>query len=211
MAGSRQRFDVLPVHEIVEPSLEVLRASIAVVDVIAVLPDVDAEDRLRAVHQRVFAVRGLHDFKLPVLDRQPGPARTELTLAGFNEVGANLVEAAVLVNERLDLARQLLAAAALLHPLPEMKMVIVLADVVDDADSLIGIGILHDVFKRLAFVLRPGEELVHSDYRSSTGTFRHKMCSNGTSSSRNGLVPTGLFPRATAQRKANISCFPAYR
>ena len=46
------------------------------------LPDVDAEDRGRAMHQRVFAVGRLGDFELAVLHRQPGPAGAELADAG---------------------------------------------------------------------------------------------------------------------------------
>src|SRR5262245_51540902 len=41
---AQHRLDVLPVHQIVEPSLEVLRPRVAVVDVVAVLPHIDAED-----------------------------------------------------------------------------------------------------------------------------------------------------------------------
>jgi len=61
-----QRFDMLPVDEIVEPGLEVLRPRI--IDVIAVLPDIDAKDRLRSVHQRVLAVGSLLNFEFAVLD-----------------------------------------------------------------------------------------------------------------------------------------------
>ena len=53
--------DVLPVDEIVEPGLEVFRARVAIVDVVAVLPDVDAEDWRGSVHERIFAIgRLLH-------------------------------------------------------------------------------------------------------------------------------------------------------
>jgi fatty acid/phospholipid biosynthesis enzyme len=43
---AHQAFDVFPVHEIVEPGFEVLLPGVAVIDVITVLPDIAAEDRL---------------------------------------------------------------------------------------------------------------------------------------------------------------------
>ncbi len=62
--------------------------------------------------QRVFAVRGLGDFELAVLDGEPGPAGAELRRAGSNEIGLELVIAAeVAVDGRLKLAGQLVAAA----------------------------------------------------------------------------------------------------
>ena len=56
---------------------------------------------------------------------------------GLNEIGAELVVAAEIgVDRLLQLARQLLAAAALLHPLPEMDVVVVLAGIVEEAGIL---------------------------------------------------------------------------
>src|SRR6185312_15425657 len=90
-----QEGDVVPVHQIVEPGLQVLRTRVAVVDVVAVLPHVDAQQRMRiAVHQRVLAVRRLADLELAVLEAEPGPARPELGGTGVDEIGAELVEAA---------------------------------------------------------------------------------------------------------------------
>src|SRR5690554_6717141 len=89
-----QLVDVVPVDQIVDEGLEILRPGIAVVDVVAVLPDVDAEDRRAAVDQRVLAIGCLADLQLAVLDGQPGPAGTELRGAGGDEVLAELVVAA---------------------------------------------------------------------------------------------------------------------
>src|ERR1700730_18103466 len=77
-----QLIDILPVHQMIDKCLQIIRAAIAIIDVIGVLPDVDAEDRRGAMHQRVFAIGGLGDFKLAVLHRQPSPARTELADTG---------------------------------------------------------------------------------------------------------------------------------
>src|SRR5215210_3980069 len=124
---------MLPIHQIVEPGLEIFRPEIPVVDVIGMLPDVAAEQGPAAMRQRVLAVRSLGDRKLAVLQREPAPARAELGLARLDEVGTELVESAkILVDHGLQLAWQLLAAAALLHPGPEMIVVEVLAGVVED-------------------------------------------------------------------------------
>src|SRR5262245_19654804 len=89
------------------------------------------------MHERVLAVRRLADFELAVLDRQPAPARSELRLARFDEIVAELVVTAeVAVDERKHRARYLLAAAALLHPRPEMDVVEILGGVVEHAGVL---------------------------------------------------------------------------
>src|SRR5690348_8911156 len=97
-------------------------------------PYVASEDRLRAVHQRVLAIGGLHDRQLAVLDGNPAPARAELRLACIHEVVAELViTAKVAVECSLHLARQLLAAAAVLHPVPEMQVIVMLRGIVEEA------------------------------------------------------------------------------
>ena len=85
---------VIPVDQAVDEGLEIFRPGVAVVDVIGMLPHVDAEDRGCAVNERIFAVGGLGDLELAVLDRDPGPAGTELRGAGIGEIGLELVIAA---------------------------------------------------------------------------------------------------------------------
>src|SRR5579862_685912 len=130
----REHFlDVLPVHQAFEESLEIVGPAIAVVDVVGVLPHVAAEDRRAAVYQRVLAVRRLRDGELAVLHRDPAPAGTELSDAGLREVFLHLGDAAeVLVDRRLELARNLVATAVRLHPLPEMNVVVMLAGIVEE-------------------------------------------------------------------------------
>jgi hypothetical protein len=124
------------------------------------LPHVDAEDRRAAVDERVLAVRGLGDLELAVLHRHPGPARAELRRAGGDEIRLELVVAAEVAVERLlQLARQLVAAAALLHPLPEVDVVVVLGRIVEEAGILAERG-LHHLLDRLAFHSGFGGELV---------------------------------------------------
>src|SRR5262249_58272990 len=51
---------VLPIDQMIHEGLEIVGPAIAVVDVVGMLPDVAAEDRLASVHQRVLAIGGLH-------------------------------------------------------------------------------------------------------------------------------------------------------
>ena len=67
-SGFVQLGHVFPVHQIVEPGFEIFRARIAVVDVIGVFPHIHTQQRRAAVHQRVFAIRGLGNGQLAVLE-----------------------------------------------------------------------------------------------------------------------------------------------
>ena len=72
--GGREQFGhVLPIDQVIEKRLEIIGASVSVVDVVRVLPYIAAQDRDRAVDQRVLAVRGFHDLDPPVLDGHPAP------------------------------------------------------------------------------------------------------------------------------------------
>src|SRR5476651_2517305 len=88
----KQLVDIFPVHQMVEKRLQIIRAAVAVVDVIGMLPDVAAENRRRTVHQRAFAIRRLGDFKLAALDRQPTPAGAELADTGGGEIGLEFLQ-----------------------------------------------------------------------------------------------------------------------
>src|SRR5437588_9160295 len=60
LAGARERLiDLFPIDQVIPERLKVLRTSIAVINVIRVLPHVATEDRSGALHQRAFAVRCL--------------------------------------------------------------------------------------------------------------------------------------------------------
>src|SRR3984893_14923622 len=132
-SGFREQLvDILPVHQMIDKRLQIIRTAIAIIDVVGVLPDVNAEDRRGAVHQRVLAVGRLGDFELAVLHRQPGPARTELADAGGGEIGLDFLPPAEVLGDLLfQAAGQFVAAAIRLHPVPEMQMVVMLAGVVE--------------------------------------------------------------------------------
>jgi hypothetical protein len=59
---------------VIEERLQVVRSSVAIVDVAGMFPYVASEYRLGAVDQRGLPVRRLHDDDLAVLDREPAPA-----------------------------------------------------------------------------------------------------------------------------------------
>src|SRR5262249_32920578 len=98
------------------------------------LPDIAAENRLSYVNQRIFTVRRLHHDDLAVLDGQPAPAGSELRDACLDEflfhlrnrpeIGCDLL---------LERARDFVAAAARLHPFPKMRVIEVLAGIVEQA------------------------------------------------------------------------------
>src|SRR5512147_2058622 len=122
-----QRLDVFPIDEVLDERLQVVGTAVAVVDVVGVLPDIAAEDRHAAMHQRAFAVRRLHDFELAALHGEPAPARAELADARGDEIVLELgVAAEIGLDLRIELAGQLLAATIRLHPAPEVKMIVVL-------------------------------------------------------------------------------------
>ncbi len=141
--------DVVPVHQVLDERLEIVRAAVAVIDVVGVLPHIDAEDRGSAGDQRALAVRALGDDQLAVLHRQPGPAGAELGDAGLDEIFLELLHRAdVLDDLLLELAGNG-AAAIRLHPVPEVQVVIVLAGIVEEA-GILAERALHDLLEGLA-------------------------------------------------------------
>src|SRR5579862_3669323 len=102
------------------------------------LPHVAAEDGSAAVHQRILAVRRLRDGELAVLDREPAPARAELGDAGLDEIFLEFCDRADVGRDLLfEFSGDLVAAAALLHPFPEMNVVVVMGGIVEEAGVLV--------------------------------------------------------------------------
>src|SRR4051812_4638078 len=85
--------DLSPIHHI-PPGLDVIGPAILVIEIIGVFPDIDAEQRGIALHQRAILVWCRSHFELSalVLD-QPGPAAAETTGAGRGEFFLETVEA----------------------------------------------------------------------------------------------------------------------
>ncbi len=152
--------DVLPIDQMIHERLQVVRPAVAVIDVVGVLPDVAAEDRLAAVHQRVLAIGSLGDGDLAVLDREPAPARSELGHAGLNEVFLHLGDRAEVRDDLLlEIAGNLVAAAVRLHPLPEVEVVVVLAGIVEHG-RVLAVGALDDLLERFALEFRALDRVV---------------------------------------------------
>src|SRR5712664_578288 len=91
--------DGLPVQG-VEPGRDVVRTLVLVLQVVRVLPDVDAEDGRQVLHVRAVLVRIRLDRKLaPRVRQQPGPAAAELAHAGLLQL---LLERVVAPKRALD-------------------------------------------------------------------------------------------------------------
>src|SRR5258706_8009637 len=101
-SGFREQLvDILPVHQVIDPRLQIIRPAIAIIDVVGVLPDVDAEDRGGAMNQRVLSVGRLGNLELAILYRQPRPPRTELADTGGGEIGLEFLEPAKVLGDLL--------------------------------------------------------------------------------------------------------------
>src|SRR4051794_30893631 len=83
----------VPVDD-VPPCGQVVGAAVLVLQVVRVLPHVDAEDRLLAFHQRAVLVGGALDHQLPAGVDQPRPAAAEALGAGVVHLRLELVEVA---------------------------------------------------------------------------------------------------------------------
>src|SRR6516164_3219280 len=117
--------DIFPVHQMIEKRFQIIRAAIAIVDVVGVFPDVAAQNWFTAVDERVLAVRRFHDGDFAFLDLRQWP-----------DVGRKLF---------LQSSWKFVAASAFLHPLPEMNVVEVLGGIVEEA-RIFAEGALDDLF-----------------------------------------------------------------
>src|SRR5690606_8201206 len=126
--------DLGPVDHLEERG-DVVRAAVLVLQVVRVLPHVQAQDRgvARAdvLHQRVVLVGGvLHGHLAVGIHGQPGPAAAEAALGGLGELLLELVVAAQLARDALGNLALGLAAAVGRHHRPEQRVVGVAAAVV---------------------------------------------------------------------------------
>src|SRR5262249_8148219 len=124
LGGLETSGDLVPVHR-APPGGDVVRAAVLILEVVRVLPDVQAEDggallpRRDDVHQRVVLVGGRGDGELAVAYDQPGPAGAESGGAGLGERLLEGREAAQVRRDRGGKSAGGLAAATSLHELPE--------------------------------------------------------------------------------------------
>src|SRR5208283_3630962 len=92
--------DIIPIHEIIDESLEIIGPAIAIVYVINVFSDIDGQNRLRSLDQRIFGIPRLRDGDLTILDHKPCPARTELGRASLHQFLLDLFYRSKRFNER---------------------------------------------------------------------------------------------------------------
>src|ERR1700732_4503149 len=82
-----------PVHH-VPPRGDVVGPAVLVFQVVGVLPDVDAEHRLLAFHERAILVRRALDHELAAVIDHPRPSAAEPADRGFRDLFLHGVEAA---------------------------------------------------------------------------------------------------------------------
>ena len=161
-SGREALRDAVPVDD-VPARVEVVRAAVLVLEVVGVLPDVDAEQRRLAGRDGVVLIGRRDDGEaVGVLD-EPGPAGAELVDAGGLEVGLELVERAELGVDRGGQVAARRAAALRAHELPEERVVEVPAAVVaHDAALVLGdlLEVADDVLDRRVGPLRALERAV---------------------------------------------------
>src|SRR5947209_6198334 len=143
-----------PVHD-VPPGVDVVGPAVLVLEVVGVLPDVDAKQRGLTVADRIVLVRGGDHGERRAVVHEPGPARAELVHARILELRLELI---VGPEGGLDRGAELavgLASAVRGHPLPEQRVVVVPAAVVAHCSALV-VGQRSEVLEHLANVpLRP--------------------------------------------------------
>src|SRR6204780_1359537 len=141
----------IPIGEIREEGLEEIRAPVLVIEIIGVLPHVAGEQRHQPERDRVDRIGGFDDFQLAAVQRQPHPAAAELANPGLDEVVLEIGQAAELVFDPLGEFAGGLAAALLLHAVPEEFVVPGLGGVVENRrlGAVLG-GETDDLLQRFA-------------------------------------------------------------
>src|SRR6185436_4750008 len=104
-----QRFiDLSPIHH-VPPRADVVGPAVLELQVVRVLPDVEAEERRLAFHERVVLVRGAGYRQLAAIVQQPHPPAAEAAGSGLAPLLFEGVEAA---ERPVDRVRDLAAGGA---------------------------------------------------------------------------------------------------
>src|SRR5207249_5524450 len=86
--------DRVPVHH-VPPSLKVIGAAVLILEIIGMLPHVDAEDRRVAIHQRTVLIWRRNNFELSILVfNQPRPAAAKTAHASSSKFLFEFIKAA---------------------------------------------------------------------------------------------------------------------
>src|SRR5882672_271434 len=130
--GAEARLNRVPVER-VEPGRDVVRPLVLVLQVVRVLPHVDAHDRRHPFHEGAVLVRIRLDGQLAVLvGDQPRPTTAELAHTGLRELLLERVVAPERAFQSVADSAAGVAAAAGTHDAPEDGVVRVPAGVVPD-------------------------------------------------------------------------------
>src|SRR5215472_2147828 len=168
LPGRRQApVDRSPVHG-VPPGRHVVRALVLVLEVVGVLPDVDAQDRDAAAADRVVLVGEALDRQLAAGEVGPAPAAAELA---DRRLAQRVLEAGEVAERVVDRVRDRagrVVARVRGHDLPEDRVVQVAAAVVahDGADVLghrvqVAQQLLHGPVAELGVLLDRPVQIVH--------------------------------------------------
>src|SRR6267142_4474265 len=114
----------------VPPCVDVVGTAILVLQIVRMLPHVDAEDDVLSFHERTVLVRAALDHELAALADTPRPSAAEASDAGFLHFFFELVEAAERRVDRIGDGAARRAARLRSHDLPEHRMIRVPAAVV---------------------------------------------------------------------------------
>src|SRR6202035_3174043 len=61
---------IIPIDEMIDKGLQVIRSPVSIIDVIGMFPDVATKNGFAAMHERVLAIGCFHDLDFSVLDRE---------------------------------------------------------------------------------------------------------------------------------------------
>src|SRR5688572_887830 len=123
---------LFPVHH-VPPRFDIVRSPVLVLEVVGVLPNVEAEDRGPALGDRAILVGGVLDPELATpLDAEPCPAAAEATSGGRGDLGFESPKVFERLRDRVGQLPARLTAPFGGHDGPKERMIGVAASVVAD-------------------------------------------------------------------------------
>ena len=153
----------VPIDELVKEGLDVAGASVAIIDVVGVFPNVDNHQGLQMFRQRRAGVGSRIDFKLTVKAlHEPRPTGTEVVGCLGREVRHEALERTPLLDNGFQQRTGRLAAAIGGQALPVESVVVGLSSIVEDRaltrldDFTQGLGFVHRAFDETVEIVDVG-------------------------------------------------------
>ena len=153
----------VPIDELVKESLDVAGASVAIIDVVGVFPNVDNHQGLQMFRQRRAGVGSRIDFKLTVKAlHEPRPTGTEVVGCLGREVRHEALERTPLLDNGFQQRTGRLAAAIGGQALPVESVVVGLSSIIEDRaltrldDFTQGLGFVHRAFDETVEIVDVG-------------------------------------------------------